>query len=701
MSNSIERINAEDKLNRRRLILEAKLRFLRERIDGIINPIGNSEIFSEAELKELMIFENEVINYIAGLSEEKIKIKLRKIAILIQNEEIDIVDYNDYGLEFDDMESMDDEPDFDDIETMGDEYEGGNIESEEDEFRGEDNDGDPEFLIDVYRAEDYEYDNEDESKYGSKDESIYNSIESIINSVKDGNFELYIEQIINYLKQILFGLYAFNQNRLLEIFAQIPFHPDELIEIFSLDTEVDLDYYDVKNNKDFMVELMKRTGAVNEIAWIISSNVLKEILQDEELIRQILERDIEIPNFLSGSEVITVFIKKLNGNKELVNDKEFMKGLINFFVNLVKNGVVLGECLESTIVEIMESCGESVFGDRGFTEAVLDFCEKTERCHDSGAVFDYSLYDKLLPTEELAQDQQLAERYVSIFSLVGNISKELLRKRDFLEKVLNNGHSDIGEFVRLPVEFSFDIELVKKYLDSSGSFEGINLDFLKFQKSQGVEGLDDYIIEYQNVILNSIFETLRSGVIATGLKDTPDTLAAIEALQKWAEDNDLIKIGQSLNIIRVPEGEIKEGYINIGVGNCNGIRLEKHSVLFEEKIQRWAEDNDLVKIGRKANFQSVRRMLDEENVILPNFDTIVINSNPEYGVMSICEALISLGIDVPERVCATNKSTLVHSIDEVQACTRGIDSLSQLFDTMSQMIEEGKSNVKEKGIGDD
>ena len=104
-----------------------------------------------------------------------------------------------------------------------------------------------------------------------------------------------------------------------------------------------------------------------------------------------------------------------------------------------------------------------------------------------------------------------------------------------------------------------------------------------------------------------------------------DNKAAIEALQRWGENNDYIRIGHPLKVVRVPAGQIKEGMLNVDTGGHKG---------------SWIENKQ-------------------------DGDTIVIDGDPEHGVKSACEALSRLGVYVPEQIVelADTKPNKVSSLD--------------------------------------
>lgn len=107
--------------------------------------------------------------------------------------------------------------------------------------------------------------------------------------------------------------------------------------------------------------------------------------------------------------------------------------------------------------------------------------------------------------------------------------------------------------------------------------------------------------EIKKLIEKKIKET---GTIVTHFGDDLDNKSAIQAIQKWAEENGIIDY--PIEVIRVPAGQVKTGYLNVDTGGHKGNKVED--------------------------------------------DTIVIDGDPAEGIKSASEALSNLGIYVPEQI---------------------------------------------------
>lgn len=422
------------------------------------------------------------------------------------------------------------------------------------------------------------------------------------------------------IRHMLSGLIEANPDEILEELDKMNLFPDELFDAFS-----GYDCYDLRNNKDFILNAIQKTGGICSISVWASADVIKQILQDRELIEQIIKKEIKIPNFLNGEENIAVFIYQLMQYDELCQDKEFMMQLINTLTDIARRkgfSSFLGEqwvdeamgLIISTV--ILEKC-QGILGDRDFEKCVLDFIDQVQ-CEG----FDFGGFsEKLLATEELSKDEELAYKYVKRLGSVRNISPNLLKKRDFLESIIES-YSSIGKEFYLPKEFCSNIEIVKKYLKKDGSYQGISLEILN--NPEIAEIINQYYREDPNeMMLDEIAKKIEeTGTVVTHFGDDLDNKAAIEAIQKWAEDNDLIKIGYPLKVIRVPAGQVKEGYLNIDTGGHKGSTVEADG-------------------------------------------TIVIDGDLRYGVKSACEALSKLDIYVPDQIVelADTKPNKVSALD--------------------------------------
>lgn len=351
------------------------------------------------------------------------------------------------------------------------------------------------------------------------------------------------------------GMEELDENKLLDYLGKMKPFADEIYILFE-----PYDHYNLLDNKDFIVKAIQRTGGMIPFINLASTNVIKEILQDEDLMRKIFEEQIHIPNFLSGRENLAVILYQLMWHDELSQNNEFMQQLMRNLVNIT------GELDITSNRTLIDSIRTVIF----------------EKC------------------------------------------PETLRNREFFENLLNSIQylSDCNMLINLPEEFCSDIDIIKKYLEKAGLYYGISIEILN--SPEMLELTRDNINEY---IIDTIADLIeKTGTVVTHFGDDLDNKASIYAIQQWAEDNDLIKIGHPLKVIRVPAGQIKDGYLNIDTGGHKGIRG---------------------KIGK----------------------TIVIDGDLEHGVKSACEALSKLEIYVPEQIVelADTSPNRVSSLDSRSA----------------------------------
>lgn len=107
--------------------------------------------------------------------------------------------------------------------------------------------------------------------------------------------------------------------------------------------------------------------------------------------------------------------------------------------------------------------------------------------------------------------------------------------------------------------------------------------------------------------LESIKEKLcKTKTVVTHFGDDLDNKASVYALELFAKENGIIDKNESLNVERVPAGQIKVGMLNVDTGGHKGSRMDE--------------------------------------------GTIVVDGDPKNGVKSAAEELNNLGIYVPEQI---------------------------------------------------
>ena len=159
-------------------------------------------------------------------------------------------------------------------------------------------------------------------------------------------------------------------------------------------------------------------------------------------------------------------------------------------------------------------------------------------------------------------------------------------------------------------------------LDESGIFS--DQEIMNYIRTEEPKKQNPIFMElYKSIIQKRIGNLIQStNKIVTHYGDDLDNKAAIYAIQKWAEDNDYIKIGYPIEIVRVPAGQVKECFLNVDTGGHKGSKIDS----------------------------SVE---------------IIIDGNPEKGVKSASEALSNFGIYVPEQIIelADTRTNKVSSLD--------------------------------------
>lgn len=141
-----------------------------------------------------------------------------------------------------------------------------------------------------------------------------------------------------------------------------------------------------------------------------------------------------------------------------------------------------------------------------------------------------------------------------------------------------------------------------------------NMEYENFYGCRIYEWTLDKINEYEDVTwIASINENLirqkleETKTVVTHFGDDLDNKSSIYALEKWAKEQGILYEDESLQVDRVPAGQIKEGMLNIDTGGHKGNRKEENG-------------------------------------------TLIIDGDPENGVKSAAESLSNSGIYVPEQI---------------------------------------------------
>lgn len=188
-----------------------------------------------------------------------------------------------------------------------------------------------------------------------------------------------------------------------------------------------------------------------------------------------------------------------------------------------------------------------------------------------------------------------------------------------------------------------------------------NMEYENFYGCRIYEWTLDKINEYEDVTwIASINENLirqkleETKTVVTHFGDDLDNKSSIYALEKWAKEQGILYEDESLQVDRVPAGQIKEGMLNIDTGGHKGNRKEEN-------------------------------------------DTLIIDGDPENGVKSAAESLSNSGIYVPEQI--------VELADTMPNKVSALDSRSGLalirYLTGEQTFKLAEAKLLDKSLTDE
>ncbi len=483
---------------------------------------------------------------------------------------------------------------------------------------------DPNFIAEKKEAKAH---NKEILEYFAKDEEPY-ILKDDTRWLKDYDFES--EELYGTDNETIWELYSKKYN--------IPMSDLPICNLFS--------------DKDFTLEILNLIAPYSTEYFfeLIPENTMKNILLAGDTLYKASRKNPNILRFV---------FNKLKESETLLNDEDFV---LQFFMNLDNSHLAHQTYDIAALVASTE-----LFENKEFNKKVMHLMEANWQ----DCLYDY-LLECLIPTEELAKDEELALMYCNLFQKTNNkIDKSLLENRDFLEKILDSIDSyvvaDMADFT-LPKKFWDDKDIVEKYLRINGNVIGLNFELMKLDYEKFPNMDIDYFLDNMDelkkdrfnlynedsIIYNIISGILETGSVVTHFGDDLDNKASIEALQRWAEYHDIIRIGEPLKVIRVPAGQIKEGYLNIDTGGHKGSRI--------------LEDG-----------------------------TVIIDGDPERGVQSAVKALSKLDVYVPEQILelADTKPNKVSALD-----SRSAFALTRYL-TGSQVFELAERELLDKQLTDE
>ena len=380
------------------------------------------------------------------------------------------------------------------------------------------------------------------------------------------------EELVKYMSHLDFdilkrraiemyeGKAEFNKKWFLRLFEILL--NDEIFEILHHEDSLNL-----CNDKNFILELMEHSGAVLEIASFAGKDAIMQIFEDKELLGKIYNKEILTSSNLEGYEIISVLLLQLNYFYEITQDKSFMTNILKNIKEIESNNKK-SDTILAVMSNVLEINCEELLKDREFTEAVFDFIENTYGELSTYDVFFDELAKKMLPTPELASDEELAKRYIKNLKWFYNVDRNLFENKDFMEMALDNGNPVAFDNLELPLKFYYDPNILEKYLEAKSGlvFNGINFDFdnevfAKLYEQHYNESIETCMREE---IARAIER--KKAIVVCEYDDSIDYNEIIGIIQQWAEDEDLIRIGDKIKVVNNSEGEIVEGQINIVVG---------------------------------------------------------------------------------------------------------------------------------------
>lgn len=380
------------------------------------------------------------------------------------------------------------------------------------------------------------------------------------------------EELVKYMSHLDFdilkrraiemyeGEAEFNKKWFLRLFEILL--NDEIFEILHHEDSLNL-----CNDKNFILELMEHSGAVLEIASFAGKDAIMQIFEDKELLGKIYNKEILTSSNLEGYEIISVLLLQLNYFYEITQDKSFMTNILKNIKEIESNNKK-SDTILAVMSNVLEINCEELLKDREFTEAVFDFIENTYGELSTYDVFFDELAKKMLPTPELASDEELAKRYIKNLKWFYNVDRNLFENKDFMEMALDNGNPVAFDNLELPLKFYYDPNILEKYLEAKSGlvFNGINFDFdnevfAKLYEQHYNESIETCMREE---IARAIER--KKAIVVCEYDDSIDYDEIIGIIQQWAEDEDLIRIGDKIKVVNNSEGEIVEGQINIVVG---------------------------------------------------------------------------------------------------------------------------------------
>ena len=350
--------------------------------------------------------------------------------------------------------------------------------------------------------------------------------------------------------------------------GESPFDETLFYKAFELMTNDDVlytlsneDYNHLLEDKETVLKMMEKSGLALEIAVALPDSTIKQLLTDKELLSKALNKEIIKNSNLTGSEIVSSMLVQLLHNDELTNDKDFMIGLMNDLVEVANGDRYY--MLDEAMTYILSKKCDDLFKEKDFSKEVLNLYENM-------GCLEYSDYEyiagKIIKLSDVSHDKELALKYAEIFSRADGIDKELLEDEEFIKQVLENTNIYWGN-IELPEKYYSNPDILREYIQRK--YDCIN----KLNFDLDNENLKDIFMEHYCDSMESYMRDYikwsieqNKEIVVSGYDESVDYGDVISAIQQWAEDEDLIKIGEKIHVVNKPEGEIIKGKLNIVTG---------------------------------------------------------------------------------------------------------------------------------------
>lgn len=115
---------------------------------------------------------------------------------------------------------------------------------------------------------------------------------------------------------------------------------------------------------------------------------------------------------------------------------------------------------------------------------------------------------------------------------------------------------------------------IKKGMEESVNYTNV---------SYGRTDFSDDSNRYQNYIneFKVALALKNNPTIATHFGDDLDNRSSIHVLEKWAKENGIIDEKETINVERVPAGQVKEGIVNVDTGGHKGSSYENETIVID------------------------------------------------------------------------------------------------------------------------